>query len=399
MSWIFGGGSKPPSIAQIPSNDATTTTGEGGSSLPTGMIPGKGYNFDSTGLERAAQAAKDLEKSAYAKDALELSKMQEGTKQIELQTKLKELEVAMESAKIEQRRVEHEERRKTLVEQTRQDQARAQYQDQLTRKRYEDQLMQQQRSSEEQLRRQEESVAKQEAIRKATIEHEMELRYKGEMKRMEAEMKARAVLERENRDIYLEQIKLKAAENRATVLESIKTAGDILGSGARSFLTDWDKITRAAAGITLMGIGLYGAKHGVGILGRSIEARIGKPSLVRETSRLNFADMFKHPIKAGQRLYLSRRPEDALKGVVLRPTLEERLRDVAIATRNTKRNKGYFRNVLFYGPPGTGKTLFAKKLAQHSGMDYAILSGGDVFPLNRYVFMNRLTTINLLTCV
>ncbi|KAM7410925.1 hypothetical protein PAMA_021070 [Pampus argenteus] len=36
-----------------------------------------------------------------------------------------------------------------------------------------------------------------------------------------------------------------------------------------------------------------------------------------------------------------------------------------------------------YGPPGTGKTLFAKKLALHSGMDYAIMTGGDVAPMGR----------------
>ena len=45
---------------------------------------------------------------------------------------------------------------------------------------------------------------------------------------------------------------------------------------------------------------------------------------------------------------------------VLQPELEERLRDVAIATRHTKMNKGYYRNILMYGPPGTGKTMFAK---------------------------------------
>jgi ATPase family AAA domain-containing protein 3A/B len=35
------------------------------------------------------------------------------------------------------------------------------------------------------------------------------------------------------------------------------------------------------------------------------------------------------------------------------------------------------------GPPGTGKTLFAKALARHSGLEYAILTGGDVAPLGR----------------
>jgi ATPase family AAA domain-containing protein 3A/B len=42
------------------------------------------------------------------------------------------------------------------------------------------------------------------------------------MKRLKAELKGKAEVERENRDIYLEQIKLKAQEKRQTILEGIK---------------------------------------------------------------------------------------------------------------------------------------------------------------------------------
>ena len=235
---------------------------------------------------------------------------------------------------------------------------------------------------EENLRKQEESIAKQEALRKATIEHEMELRAKADMKRIEAEAVAKAKVERENQDLYLEQIRLRAKESRNTVMESIKTAGSILGQGAQAFLTDWDKITAAAAGLSLLAVGIYTAKRGTGVAASYVSARLGKPSLVRATSRFSAFDAFKHPIQSAKK-FAVKKEGDALGGVVLDPKLEERLRDVAIATKNTKLNGGMYRNLLFHGPPGTGKTMFAKKLAMHSGMDYAILTGGDIAPMAR----------------
>ena len=57
------------------------------------------------------------------------------------------------------------------------------------------------------------------------------------------------------------------------------------------------------------------------------------------------------------------------------------MRLLASSAANTKKHGAPFRHMLFYGPPGTGKTMAAKRLARTSGMDYAIMSGGDVAPL------------------
>ena len=124
------------------------------------------YSFDSTALERAAKAAKELEKSSYASQALELSKVQEETRQKEQMVKIKEYEAHIEQMKIEQKKVEGEQRRKTLEEEAKNQKYNAEYQDKLARQRYEDQLIQQRRSQDENLKKQEDSVAKQEAMRR-----------------------------------------------------------------------------------------------------------------------------------------------------------------------------------------------------------------------------------------
>ncbi|XP_055342233.1 ATPase family AAA domain-containing protein 3-like [Paramacrobiotus metropolitanus] len=395
MSWLLGrrntpadtGASMDPGAAG--DNVNVGSSGRGPSQSGDEPAKDKGavdktsssYRFDSAALERAARAARELESSKNAKEALEITKLHEQTQQMEHQKAIKEYEAHTEQIRLEQIRSQHDEKRKTLAEETKQAQQRAQYQDQLARKRYDDQLAQQQRVNEDNLRKQEESVRKQEAMKRETIEHELKMRETHDLKRIEAEARAKAKADRENRDLILEKIRVESAEKRTTTLESIKTAGTILGAGLSAFINDWDKVTAAAGGLTLLALGVYSAKMGTGVAARYVESRLGKPSLVRETSRLNVFDTIKHPFKNFRRLWS--KPSDALAGVVLKPDLESRLRDVAITTRHTKKNNGFYRNLLMYGPPGTGKTLFAKKLAFHSGMDFAIMTGGDVAPMGR----------------
>lgn len=392
MSWLFGvnkpssPGEGPPLIPGSPPGGDDKSGGDEGSKDENSENEGsKGApvwrSFDPSGLERAAKAARELEKSHHSKEALEMARVQEATKQLEQQRKIKEYEASIQQIQMDKVRVEQEEKRKTLAAETQQHQQRAQYQDQLARKRYDDQLSQQRRMNEENLAKQEESVKKQEAMKRGTIEYEAQIKHDNEMKRLEAELRGKAKIERENKDIRMEQIKLKAAEQRETVLQSIKTAGSILGAGFDAFISDWDKISATAAGLTLLALGVYTAKYGTGVTARFIEAHLGKPSLVRDTSRLSVFGTLRHPVQTVRKMFVNY--EDSLQGIILRPSLEKRLQEVSKATANTKKNKGLYRNLLFYGPPGTGKTMFAKSLAKHSGMDYGIMTGGDIVPMGK----------------
>ncbi|KRY42709.1 ATPase family AAA domain-containing protein 3 [Trichinella spiralis] len=340
------------------------------------------YSFDSAALERAAKAARELERSKNAKEALELARLQEQTRQMELQQRIKEFEASAEKSKVEQRRVSEEEKRRTLSEESKQFKLKAEYQDQLARKRFADEQALRRREQEEALRRQEESVQKQESMRRRTIEEELKLKHQYDVQRVEQEARARALVERENREIYLEQLRVRERERRTTVLEAITTGGKMIGHGLSSFFSDLGTLMNTAAGLTLLAVGLYTAKRATSVAARYAEARLARPSLVRDTSRLSVADFVREPLRSLAKMF--RRPGDPLAGVILEPNLERHLRDVAITTKNTKRNHGLYRNFLFYGPPGTGKTLFAKRLASHSGMHYAVMTGGDVAPLGRH---------------
>ncbi|RYY86772.1 AAA family ATPase [archaeon] len=104
-----------------------------------------------------------------------------------------------------------------------------------------------------------------------------------------------------------------------------------------------------------------------------MESRLGKPSLIRDTSRLSALTLLKHPFSSAKKVFqrggifsgsATRGGEGTLKDIILEPTLAERLKRVSVTTYHTKQNRAPYRHLLLYGPPGTGKTLFAKALAR-----------------------------------
>ena len=113
-------------------------------------------------------------------------------------------------------------------------------------------------------------------------------------------------------------------------------------------------------------------------------SRFGKPTLVRETSKLYTRNYFMVPYLYTKKLVhqsMRRTEKDLLDGVILEKKLEDQLREISYSIINRKKHFAPSKNLMFYGPPGTGKTLFAKKLAMKSGLEYSIMVGSDIAPL------------------
>jgi hypothetical protein len=72
-----------------------------------------------------------------------------------------------------------------------------------------------------------------------------------------------------------------------------------------------------------------------------------------------------------------------LEGIVFADSLRESVADLALSLSRAHARSAPLRHVLLYGPPGTGKTMVARRLAELSGLDYAVMSGGDLGPLGQ----------------
>ncbi|MBA0560771.1 hypothetical protein Golob_017649 [Gossypium lobatum] len=321
---------------------------------------------------------------------------QERSRLAELAAEKAHHEAIQSQADIERQRKLAEEQRNLMQQQA---QAKAQmlrYEDELARKRMQTDHEAQRKHNAELVKMQEESSIRKEQARRATEEQIQAQQRQTEKERAEIEretIRVKAMAEAEGR---AHEAKLTEDHNRRMLIErvngerekwlaAINTTFSHIEGGFRTLLTDRNKLVMTVGGVTALAAGVYTTREGARVTWGYINRILGQPSLIRESSIAKFPWSGMMSQARNRILNYSTaatvESKQSLQNVVLHPSLKRRIEHLARATANTKIHQAPFRNMLFYGPPGTGKTLVAREIAQKSGLDYAMMTGGDVAPL------------------
>eukprot|EP00035_Acanthoeca_spectabilis_P021059 m.436109 g.436109 ORF g.436109 m.436109 type:complete len:579 (+) comp17935_c0_seq1:54-1790(+) len=375
----MGGQMSRPETPEVPAHIQAPNPEDITAALSSGANP-ENLNTDVlnvSAIERLSKAANELKGYAEAPNLIELMQVQERTWQEKFIADQKMAEARSEQEKQQLTRIQEEERRKSMEYGMQIEEEKAKRSDQIERQRNADNLRSQQEAYEQERQRNMRAVQEQEAEKRRTMEYQATLDRDTEKIKAQYKGIADAEQERQNKDIRTEQLLLRAEQDRITALEGIREAGKVIGDGVQSFLTDTTKVATTVGIITAIAAGVYGARMGANVTGKYIADKLVKPPLIRDTSRSSW---LANPLKSLKKAF-SRASGSSLDGIVLKPTLEKRMQDFTISAAHSRKNGATFRNMMLYGPPGTGKTLFASRLAKQSGLDYAILAGGDVAPL------------------
>eukprot|EP00850_Spirogloea_muscicola_P010829 SM000065S20178 [mRNA] locus=s65:90175:93564:- [translate_table: standard] len=329
-------------------------------------------------------------------------KKQEETRQAEEKARQAEFQAIAAQHETERQKVLYEEQRKLVQQQAQTKAQLARYEDELARKRMQAEHEAQRERNAELVKMQEDSSLRQEGIRRATEEQIQLQRRQTEKERAELEqetLRVKAMAEAEGRahearlseDINRRMLLERAGAEREKWMAAINGTFGHIGSGLKALLTERDKLAVTIVGVTALAAGIYTTREGSRVVWGYIDRILGQPSLVREST------VGKYPwskylawVRRGGPAGLGGggttaselvRTGRGFGDVVLHPSLHARVRQLAAGVTNTKLHRAPFRNMLFYGPPGTGKTMAAKELARQSGLDYALMTGGDVAPL------------------
>jgi len=299
-----------------------------------------------------------------------------------------ELEVTLVKRSIE--KVRWEEEQKTIQMRAEEQRKSEDHNSKLHQQRVAHELEQKKIADLELLQKQEESNMRQEDAKQRAEKELLQLRLQSEERRAELgvqqaieaakiEQEAKIRERRENEDVHLRAMRAEQQEKRQQMLAGIKATAEIAHSWVTAVYSSTQNLILAIGSVVVAIGGVYLAREMAILLREQLNKRLGRPSLVRTTNRRTRMQVAWLSLL---RLLRLRPPHGSeFNDVVLHPKLHKQVMRLADATQSAKQRRMPLQHVMFYGPPGTGKTMCAQRFAEYSGLEYAIMSGGDVAPL------------------
>jgi hypothetical protein len=178
------------------------------------------------------------------------------------------------------------------------------------------------------------------------------------------------------RNLDLKKIALALGpELRAAILAMDSNITDALSRVAGHLTRGmvFNTVPYMAAGIAA----LFGTALAITYLYRRMVYNIGRPPLAQKVKRHGYFSWTSRlvPWKLLNRLWGSTTPKIV---PVFDSETTRRITHIKRALTNTSKHNGFQKNIIFYGPGGTGKTLISEDIAEASGLDYIMMSGGDL---------------------
>lgn len=206
--------------------------------------------------------------------------------------------------------------------------------------------------NEQNLQRQKEVEKEIEEQRRKSLEYQAQLDRETARVKAQAESKGKIDVERENEDIHLRSQRERLVEERQTKLEIRKEellAYRDLWNSFREVVTDKDKMMLIGKSIVGITFGVVAAKQTVNLSAKMIENRLGKPALVRDTSRWSWKDVLPSRKWLRRKSWFTgkQQKKDELKGIVLPKAVDNKMRFITRSTRMTKQNKAPFRYEIY----------------------------------------------------